>query len=51
MLLKKNKEYENEDLECSVAKGDKYNVNTYKNLESFAKKMMRGELPPNKARE
>ena len=50
-VIKKNKEYENEDLECSVAKGDKYNVNIYKSLESFAKKMMRGELPPNKARE
>ena len=30
MLLKKTKKYENEDLEHTVGKGDKYNVNLYK---------------------
>ena len=34
--IKKNKKYENEDLEYSVPKGD--NVNLYKNLEVFVKK-------------
>ena len=38
MLLKKTKKYENEYLEYTVAKGDKYNVNLYKNLERFVKK-------------
>ena len=37
-VIKKTKKYENEDLEYTVAKGDKYNVNIYKNLEHFVKK-------------
>ena len=37
-VIKKNKESENKDLEYFVPKGDKYNVNIFKNLESFAKK-------------
>ena len=36
-VIKKTKKYENEDLEYTVAKGDKYNVNLYKNLELFVK--------------
>ena len=51
MLLKKTKKYEIEDLEYTVAKGDKYNVNLYKNLESFVKKIMNGELSIKKAKE
>ena len=38
MLLKKTKKYEDEDLEYTVAKGDKYIVNPYNNLEGFVKK-------------
>ena len=38
MLLKKTKKYEDEDLEYTVPKGDKYNVNPLKNLERFVKK-------------
>ena len=38
MLLKKLKIYEDENLEYSVRKGDKYNVNLYKNLEGLVKK-------------
>ena len=34
-VIKKTKKYEDEDLEYTVAKGDKYNVNPYKNLERF----------------
>ena len=37
-VIKKTKKYENEDLEYTVAKGDKYNANIYKNLEHFVKK-------------
>ena len=37
-IIKNTKKYEDEDLEYSIPKGDKYDVNTYKNLESFAKK-------------
>ena len=37
-VIKKNKKYEDEDLEYSVPKGSKYNVNLYKNLEGFVKK-------------
>ena len=37
-VIKKTKKYKNEDLEYTVAKGDKYNVNLYKNLEGFVKK-------------
>ena len=51
MLLKKTKKYEEEDLEYSVPKGDKYNVNLYKNLEGFVKKIMNGELSIKKAKE
>ena len=43
-VIKKTKKYEDEDLEYTVAKGDKYNVNRYKSLERFVKKIMRGEL-------
>ena len=43
-VIKKFKKYENEDLEYIVAKGDKYNVNLYKNLKRFVKKIMNGEL-------
>ena len=50
-VIKKTKKYEDEDLECSVPKGHKYNVNNYKNLESFVKKMMKGELSIEKAKE
>ena len=51
MLLKKTKKYEEEDLEYSVPKGDKYNVNLYKNLEGFVKKIMNGELSIKKVKE
>ena len=51
MLLKKLKKCENEDLEYSVPKGDKYNVNLYKNLVGFVKKVMNGELSIKKAKE
>ena len=37
-VIKKIKKYEDEDLEYSVPKGDKYNVNLYKNLEGLVKK-------------
>ena len=37
-IIKKTKEYEHEDLEYFVPKGDKYSVNAYKDLESFVKK-------------
>ena len=37
-VIKKTKNYEDEDLEYSVPKGDKYNVNLRKNLEGFVKK-------------
>ena len=37
-VIIKTKKYENEDLEYTVAKGDKYNVYPYKNLEGFVKK-------------
>ena len=38
-VIKKNmKIYEDENLEYTVAKGDKYNVNPYKNLERLVKK-------------
>ena len=37
-VIKKTKKYEDEDLEYSVPKGHKYNVNLYKNLEWFVKK-------------
>ena len=43
-VIKKTKKYEDKDLEYSVPKGDKYNVNPYKNLEEFVKKIMNGEL-------
>ena len=38
MLLIKTKTFKNEDLEYTVAKGDKYNVNLYKDLEGLVKK-------------
>ena len=38
-VIKKTKKYKDEDLEYIVAKGDKYNVNPYKNLEVFVKKI------------
>ena len=50
-IIKKTREYENEDLEYSVPKGDKCNVNTYKKWESFPKKIMKGELSLKKAKE
>ena len=37
-VIKKSKKYEDEDLEYTVARGDKYNVNPCKNLEVFVKK-------------
>ena len=49
-VIKKTKIYEDEDLEYSVSKGDKYNVDTYKNLESSVKKNMNGELLTEKAK-
>ena len=50
-VIKKTKKCENEDLEYTVAKGDKYNVNLYKNLEGFVKKIMNGELSIKKPKE
>ena len=43
-VITKTKKYENEDLEYTVAKGDEYNVNLYKNLECFVKTIMNGEM-------
>ena len=51
MLLKKTKKYQDEDLEYTVAKGDKYNVNLYKNLERFVKKLANGDMSIKKAKE
>ena len=51
MLLKKTKKYQDEDLEYTVAKGDKYNVNLYKNLERFVKKIANGDMSIKKAKE
>ena len=50
-VIKKTKKYEEEDLEYSVPKGDKYNVNLYKNLEGFVKKKINGEMSIKKAKE
>ena len=50
-VIKKTKKYEDEDLEYTVAKGDKYNVNHYKNLERFVKKIMNGKLSIKEAKE
>ena len=50
-VIKKTKKYENEDLEYTVAKGDEYNVNLYKNLECFVKTIMNGEMSIKKAKE
>ena len=50
-VIKKTKKFENEDLEYTVAKGDKYSVNLYKNLEGFVKKIMNGKLSIKKAKE
>ena len=50
-VIKVTKKYENEDLEYTVAKGDKYNVNFIKNLERFLKKIMNGEISIEKAKE
>ena len=50
-VIKKTKKYEDEDLEYSVPKGDKHNVNLYKNLEGFVKKIINGELSIKKAKE
>ena len=41
-VIKKTKIYEDENLEYTVAKGDKYNVNLYKNLEGFVRKIVNG---------
>ena len=43
-MLLKTKKYENENLEYYVPKGDKYNVNTYKNSEWFVEKIVNGEM-------
>ena len=51
MLLKKAKKYEDEYLEYLVAKGGKYNVKLYKNLEHFLKKIVNGEMSVKKAKE
>ena len=50
-VIKTTKKYADEDLKYIVAKGDKYNVNPYKNLECFVKKIMKGELPIKEAKE
>ena len=50
-VIKKTKKYEDEDLEYTVAKGDKYNVNPYKNLKRFFKKIVNGEMSIKKAKE
>ena len=50
-IIKKTKKYEDEDLEYIIAKGDKYNVNRYKNLERFIKKIMNGEMSIKKVKE
>ena len=50
-VIKKVKKYENEDLEYTVAKRDKYNVNLYKNLERFVKKIVNGEMSIKKTKE
>ena len=50
-VMKKTKKCEDEDLEYTVAKGDKYNVNPYKNLEIFVKKIVNGEMSVKKAKE
>ena len=50
-VIKKTKKYEEEDLEYTVAKGDKYNVILYKDLEGFVKKIMKGELSIKEAKE
>ena len=36
-VIKKTKKYEHEDLEYSVSKGDKYNVNLYKKFRGVCK--------------
>ena len=50
-VIKKTKKYENEYLEYTVAKGDKYNVNPHKNLERFVKRIVNGEMSIKKAKE
>ena len=50
-VIKKTKKYEDEDLEYTVAKGDKYNVNPYKNLEGFVKKIVKGKMSIKKGKE
>ena len=51
MLSKKTKKYKDEDLEYTVAEGDKYNVNLCKKLERFVKKIVNGEMSIKKAKE
>ena len=50
-VIKKTEKYEDEDLEYTVAKEDKHNVNRYKNLECFVKKIMKGESSIKEAKE
>ena len=47
-VMKKTKKFEDEDLEYTVAKGD---INPYKNLEIFVKKIVNGEMSVKKAKE
>ena len=50
-VIIKSKKYKNKDLEYTVARGEKYNVNPCKNLEGFVKKTMKGELSIKEAKE
>ena len=50
-VIKKTKKYEDENLENNVGKGDKFNVNPYKNLERLVKKITNGEISIKKAKE
>ena len=50
-VIKKTKKYEDEDLEHTVANREKYNINFYKNLEGFVKKLVKGELSIKEAKE
>ena len=53
-VIKKIKKYENKDLKYTIytiEKGDKYNVNLYKNLEGFVRKIMKGELSRKEVKE
>ena len=49
-VIKKTKKYKDEDLEYTIAKGDKYNVNPYKKLEGFVKKIVNGKMSIKKAK-